>query len=163
MKSKNRRELALMQVEKARKNIELVFDLLYTDEEIEDYYGTLDEMLTDLKAIRKYGLFDKDGKKRQAGSVWDTNELAPTLDTMQGGYRQPCIEVASENKTILVKNATKKGYLEAHEGDGVYISNIDKKRGTVQSGKIPTIKTNPDVGVVVNGETELQIKELKQC
>lgn len=38
-----------MQVEKARKNIELVFDLLYTDEEIEDYYGTLDEMLTDLK------------------------------------------------------------------------------------------------------------------
>ena len=49
---KNRRELALMQVEKARKNIELVFDLLYTDEEleeIEDYYGTLDEMLSDLK------------------------------------------------------------------------------------------------------------------
>ena len=41
MKSKNRRELALMQVEKARKNIELVFDLLY--------YGTLDEMLSDLK------------------------------------------------------------------------------------------------------------------
>lgn len=49
---KNRRELALMQVEKARKNIELVFDLLYRDEElkeIEDYYGTLDEMLSDLK------------------------------------------------------------------------------------------------------------------
>lgn len=120
---------------------------------------------TDLKAIRKYGLFDKDGKKRQAGSVWDTKELAPTLDTMQGGYRQPCIEVASENKTIFVKNATKKGYLEAHEGDGVYISNIDKKRGTVQSGKIPTIKTNPDVGVVVNGETELKVRKLtpKEC
>lgn len=49
---KNRRELALMQVEKARKNIELVFDLLYRDEElkeIEDYYGTFDEMLSDLK------------------------------------------------------------------------------------------------------------------
>ena len=49
---KNRRELALMQVEKARKNIELVFNLLYMDEEleeIEDYYGTLDEMLSDLK------------------------------------------------------------------------------------------------------------------
>lgn len=49
---KNRRELALMQVEKARKNIELVFGLLYWDEEleeIEDYYGTLDEMLSDLK------------------------------------------------------------------------------------------------------------------
>lgn len=52
MDCESRRELALMQVEKARKNIELVFDLLYTDEEleeIEDYYGTLDEMLSDLK------------------------------------------------------------------------------------------------------------------
>lgn len=46
---KNRRELALMQVEKARKHLKLVFDLLYTDEEIEDYYGTIDEMLSDLK------------------------------------------------------------------------------------------------------------------
>ena len=49
---KNRRELALMQVEKARKNIELVFGLLYWDEElekIEDYYGTIDEELSDLK------------------------------------------------------------------------------------------------------------------
>lgn len=52
MDCESRRELALMQVEKARKHLELVFDLLYTDEEleeIEDYYGTLDEMLSDLK------------------------------------------------------------------------------------------------------------------
>ena len=52
MKSKNRRELALMQVEKARKHLDLVFNLLYKEdelEEIEDYYGTIDEMLSDLK------------------------------------------------------------------------------------------------------------------
>lgn len=36
------------------------------------------------------GLFDDD-KKHQAGSIWNTNALSPTLDTMQGGYRQPCI------------------------------------------------------------------------
>ena len=36
------------------------------------------------------GLFD-DETRHQAGSVWDINGLAPTLDTMQGGYRQPCI------------------------------------------------------------------------
>lgn len=41
-------------------------------------------------SIRLGGLFDDD-KKHQAGSIWDTNALAPTLDTMQGGYRQPCI------------------------------------------------------------------------
>ena len=52
MESKNRRELALMQVEKARKHLKLVFDLLYKEdelEEIEDYYGTIDAKLTDLK------------------------------------------------------------------------------------------------------------------
>ena len=49
----------------------------------------------DLKNIdtkRLYGIFDKENKKHQAGSVWDKNGLCPTLDTMQGGYRQPCIE-----------------------------------------------------------------------
>lgn len=36
------------------------------------------------------GIFD--GKtKHQAGSVWDTEALCPTLDTAQGGWRQPCI------------------------------------------------------------------------
>ena len=43
------------------------------------------------------GLFDTEKSKHQAGSIWDTEGLAPTLDTMQGGYRQPCI-VGSEYK-----------------------------------------------------------------
>lgn len=42
-------------------------------------------------AERLGGLFD-DKTKHQAGSVWNTAKLAPTLDTMQGGYRQPCVE-----------------------------------------------------------------------
>lgn len=54
--------------------------------------------------------------------------------------------------SIPIKNATKKGYLEAHDGDGCYISNIDKKRGTVQKEMIPTLKTSPDIGVVVKNE-----------
>ena len=47
-------------------------------------------------AERIGGLFD-DETKHQAGPVWDSNKLAPTLDTMQGGYRQPCI-VASRGR-----------------------------------------------------------------
>lgn len=43
-----------------------------------------------LEAKRIGGIFDGE-TKHQAGSVWDTNGVAPTLDTMQGGYRQPCI------------------------------------------------------------------------
>ena len=37
------------------------------------------------------GVFDNEKGKHQAGSVYDKNKCAPTLDTMQGGYRQPCI------------------------------------------------------------------------
>lgn len=40
--------------------------------------------------IRIGGIFDTD-KKHQAGSIWDKEGLAPTLDTMQGGWRQPSI------------------------------------------------------------------------
>lgn len=46
--------------------------------------------------VRKYGVFDTSESKHQAGSVYDSNGLSPTLDTMQGGWRQPLIEV--ENK-----------------------------------------------------------------
>ena len=66
------------------------------------------------------------------------------------------------NKFIAIKNATKQGYLEAHDGDGCYISNIDKKRGTVQKEMIPTLKTSPDIGCVT---TDLRIRKLtpKEC
>ena len=110
--------------------------------------------LSVVEVNRKYGIFDTDESKHQAGSVYDENGLAPTLDTMQGGWRQPCIEI---------KNATKKGYLEATDGDGCYIQNIDKKRGTVQKEMIPTLKTSPDVGCVVD-KPRKDIKELdKYC
>lgn len=41
---------------------------------------------------RLYGIFDDEKSKHQAGSVYDKDGIAPTLDTMQGGWRQPCIE-----------------------------------------------------------------------
>ena len=149
---------------------------------------------------RKYGIFDTETSKHQAGSVYDENGLAPTPDTMQGGWRQPCIEEKGfvQNKyknfieekgyipemfnpynekeikdvaptqstycgsmtssaTVLIKNNTKQGYLEATDGDGCYIQNIDKKRGTVQKEMIPPLKTSPDIGCVIN---DLRIRKL---
>ena len=78
--------------------------------------------------------------------------ICPTLDTMQGENRQPFIRV---------KNATKKGYLEAYEGDGVY-TNVSTKRGTVQKEMIQTLTTFQDKGVVMN---DLRIRKLtpKEC
>lgn len=57
-----------------------------------DNYGStavVEETKLD-SSVRMGGMFD-DKTKHQAGSVWDTNGMSPTLDTMQGGLRQPCI------------------------------------------------------------------------
>lgn len=54
--------------------------------------------------VRKYGIFDDEKGKHQAGSVWETEGLAPTLDTMQGGYRQPCIEIKEKTKRAIKKH-----------------------------------------------------------
>lgn len=53
---------------------------------------------------------------------------------------------------IPVRDATKKGYSVAHDGDGVYLSNLKGKRGTVQKGMAQTLRTFPIVGVVVKGK-----------
>ena len=96
------------------------------------------------EVVRKYGIFDTEKSTHQAGSVYDENGLSPTLDTMQGGYRQPCIEI---------KEATKQGYKTAYEGDGVNTSSMmEYQRENVQEQTIQTITTSggSDRGVVVD-------------
>lgn len=71
------------------------------------------------------------------------DELANTITTRVS---------ASSNDYILIKNATKKGYLEAQEGDGVDISSrMEYHRGTVQKGKSQTLTTmgGENNGVVI--------------
>lgn len=69
-------------------------DLVYQENSI---MGTL--VATDYKQPKQIlevrrigGVFDDEKSKHQAGSIYDIEGLAPTLDTMQGGYRQPCIK-----------------------------------------------------------------------
>ena len=54
--------------------------------------------------------------------------------------------------SILIKNNTKQGYLEAHEGDGVNIcGRMEHQRGNVQKDSIQTLTTcGNDRGVVVS-------------
>ena len=102
------------------------------------------------KCVRIGGIFDNGGKTHQAGSIWDKEQLSPTLDTMQGGWRQP---------SVLIKNGTKKGYLEAKDGDGVDLCNPNSctRRGRVQSQSIQTLVTYDDKAVVTNN---LRIRKL---
>ena len=56
---------------------------------------------------------------------------------------------------IPIVEATKKGYKVAHDGDGVDIGGRMKShRGTVQKGLSQTLKTDCDVGVVVEDEED---------
>lgn len=51
---------------------------------------------------------------------------------------------------MIIPEATKKGYAEAKDGDGIYINRPHQKRGVVQEGMIQTLKTQcDDVAVVV--------------
>ncbi len=54
------------------------------------YLYKVDEPSYD-KPVRLGGVFDDEKGKHQAGSIWDTESISPTLDTMQGGWRQPCV------------------------------------------------------------------------
>ena len=68
-----------------------------------------------------------------------------------------------EGKIIKIKNATKKGFLEATAGDGVNISSrMEHHRGNVQKDKVQTLTTQCDRGVV---NSDLRIRKLtpREC
>lgn len=81
------------------------------------------------------------GSHEQNGRVYDPNGISPTLNTMQGGDRQP---------KIRVREATKQGYAEASVGDSVNLSHPNPKtrRGKVGEGVANTIVTGDSQGVV---------------
>lgn len=58
------------------------------------------------EVIRKYGIFDTEKSIHQAGSVYDENGLSPTLTTMEGGWRQPCIEIKSNINNLKIRKLT---------------------------------------------------------
>lgn len=76
------------------------------------------------------------------GRVYSIDGLAPTLNTCGGGQREP---------KILIREATKKGYAEAHEGDSVNLEHPKSKtrRGRVGKGVAQTLLTSNNQAVVV--------------
>ena len=82
-------------------------------------------------------------KYKATRSITDINKVCRCLDTMGGGQREP---------KILVREATKKGYAEAYEGDSINFEqpNSKTRRGRVGHGVAQTLTTSPQQGVVVN-------------
>lgn len=94
------------------------------------------------------------GNNESNNRVYSPDGLSPTLNTMQGGHRQP---------KILVKEATKKGYAEAEIGDSINLEqpNSKTRRGRVGKGVAQTLTTSPQQAVVEPKMTYLE-KSLKE-
>jgi DNA (cytosine-5)-methyltransferase 1 len=89
-----------------------------------DYKDPKRVPVEELEPIRLGGLYDDEEGRHQAGAIWDKDAISPTLDTMQGGNRQPFI--VDEIKVV-----------------GNYMpSNHDASRVVDIDGIAPTVKEN---------------------
>ena len=98
-----------------------------------------DPKCIEVEPIRLGGLYDDEKGKHQAGSIWDKGGTAPTLDTMQGGHRQPL--VVDEPQERFFKQALE----TLEENDCSVGDTVDAFNKRVnQSGVSPTITTRPE-------------------
>lgn len=90
------------------------------------------------------GIYDKENRLYQAGSIYNPNGVSPTLTTMaKGGNKQPF---------VLIKEGTKEGYVKAKVGDSINISYPSSvtKRGRVGKEVSQTILTSPNIATLEN-------------
>lgn len=124
----------------------------------------------DPKCVRVGGLYDKDGSRHQAGSIYDPNGVCATLSTMQGGNQEPIIvddtyknrepreyedyspTLRAGRSGLKVRTANKQGYDIATDGDGVDLSYPQSKtrRGRVGHGVSKTLMGADSMGTVDN-------------
>ena len=96
----------------------------------------------EIKQIGNIGKSDNFGGNPQVTRVYDINGIFPTLNTMQGGGREP---------KILVREATKQGYAVANVGDSINFSHPNSKtrRGRVGKNIANILLTSDEQCVVV--------------
>lgn len=96
----------------------------------------------EIKQIGNIGKSDNFGGNPQVTRVYDINGISPTLNTMQGGGREP---------KILVREATKQGYAVANVGDSINFSHPNSKtrRGRVGKNIANTLLTSDEQCVVL--------------
>lgn len=132
------------------------------DEEVDEKYFLNKKMLnlislTDKEELKK--IKNKAVRETIEKSDLDSFDEASFIDGFNRSIRKDdcagTIDTGIDfrNKQfLLIKNATKTGFLKAYEGDGVDISaRMESHRGTVQKEMAQTIKTSIEVGVVVEG------------
>ena len=128
------------------------------EEEVDEKYYLSEKALNYVLDINDTQVGTKWEGSTSKGSI--NKPVAMTIGCRSAAYQRAGITnyvVDNENREITVKeaklrvkNATKKGYLEATDGDGIDISSRMKwHRGTVQKESSQTLDTQCNVGVVV--------------
>ena len=103
------------------------------EDNVSDKYFLSEKMLNCFLKESQGGYPRKEKFYQSLNRVNDNN-ISNTITTLEGNR--------DISTFIKIKNATKKGYLEATDGDGVDISSrMEYHRGTVQKGKTQTITT----------------------
>ena len=133
----------------------------------------------EINQVGNIGKSDNFGGNPQVTRVYDINGISPTLNTMQGGGREPKIVVpvltpdrvekrqngrrfktngepmftitTQDRHGVLVKEATKQGYAVAGVGDSINFSHPNSKtrRGRVGKNIANTLLTSDEQGVVL--------------
>lgn len=105
----------------------------------------------DRYSILQSGMLDIKGNE-QVRRVSSYKGINPTLNTMQGGNRQP---------KVMIKEATKQGYAVAEVGDSINIEHPNSltRRGRVGKEVAQTLTTSPQQVTLVEVKTRKDIKE----
>lgn len=127
----------------------------------------LKDMLED-SVDEKYFISDskivkiKNSNFKQEKAMIQYGDICGTL--LARDYKDPKCVPVFVNNSIEVKEATKKGYTEAFEGDSINFEqpNSKTRRGRVGRQVAQTITTSPQQGVVINGESASEILRIRK-
>ncbi len=84
------------------------------------------------------------------GRIYDPQGISPCLNKMEGGGREPMIAIP-DRRGVKIKEATKRGYTIAEEGDSINLErpNSKTRRGRVGKGVAQTLTTSCNQATIV--------------
>lgn len=127
------------------------------EDEVDRKYYLSDKMISYISAPNQKWAGNNNGAfiNKDIASTINTREVSRRCDASNYICDDLPYNFDLQNECLKIKEATKKGYAIANDGDGVYINRPHQKRGVVQKGMIQTIKTSLDIGVVVKDEINI--------
>ena len=128
------------------------------EDNVDEKYYLSDKLIENIKINNEKENYIGTYDYAQSDTLRPTMESRTHIDSNVSG----ALLASGNHNGILIKNATKQGYLEATDGDGIDISGrMEHHRGNVQKDKIQTLTTSGgnDRGVCVKGIATNESKE----